>query len=153
MSAKSPARKAMDDALKAVFVKELRDLGWRGSLPHLHRIGADRTDYLTVQQNRAGGSFVVEIVSGGPDGLPEGPFKDLPAEKLKVSHFRPFDRLRLGSDPARGEYENWYAYSDRQLDQEALLADPMDIAARVLADYHAQAEAHLSGAPVPPPVR
>ncbi len=153
VSALNDARAAMDAALKTIVISELRNLGWRGSLPHLRRITPDRVDYLMVQQRSGGGSFVIELVSSGPDGLTEGHAKDLPVEKLKVSHFKPFDRLRLGSDPQRNVNDNWYVYAERRPDGEALLADPGKLAHRVLADYRVQAEAFLSNATVPPPTQ
>ena len=65
-------RKLMERALREMFVVELRRLGFKGSLPHFRRVSEQRVDYLTVQFNSAGGSFVVEVTSAGPDGKPDG---------------------------------------------------------------------------------
>src|SRR6185369_5808507 len=93
-------RQLMERALREVLLPRLREKGFNGSFPHFRRKLADRVDYLSVQFNSAGGSFVVEVVAAPSDGKPLRFGRDLPVEKLNVTYFK--DRLRLGSRPEEG---------------------------------------------------
>lgn len=53
------SRDEMNHALKVRFVPGLRQLGFKGSLPHFRRQRESRVDLLTVQFDRHGGGFVV----------------------------------------------------------------------------------------------
>jgi hypothetical protein len=79
-------RERMISALKTRFVSALRKRGFVGSFPHFRRLLPDRIDYLMVQFYTAGGSFVVEVGRTGPEGFTDGPWKDLPVDKINVSH-------------------------------------------------------------------
>jgi hypothetical protein len=59
------ARKIM----RTVFVPALVERGFRGPFPHFRRITKQRMDILTVQFNRHGGSFVLEIAQCDPSGV------------------------------------------------------------------------------------
>ncbi len=101
----------MEKALREIFAPKLREKGFKGSLPHFRRISLDRVDYVSVQFNTSGGSFVVEVVAAGPNGKPTGYGKDFPIEKLTVAFFR--DRLRLGSEPEKGEPDHWFQFGPK----------------------------------------
>ncbi len=51
----------MDAALRSGLNQHVRPLGFSGSYPHLRRIQEDRIALLTVQFDRYGGRFVVEV--------------------------------------------------------------------------------------------
>jgi Domain of unknown function (DUF4304) len=59
----------MISSLKKLFVPALRERGFKGSLPHFRRIGKNQIDLLTVQFDRHGGGFVIEISKCPPEGL------------------------------------------------------------------------------------
>ena len=101
-------RRLMEQALRDVFADSLRRRGFKGSLPHFRRVSKRRVDYLSVQFNSAGGSFVVEVACAGPDGKPQDYGKHLPIEKLNVTYFT--RRLRLGSRPGEGEADHWFRF-------------------------------------------
>ncbi|WP_322049645.1 DUF4304 domain-containing protein, partial [Paraburkholderia sp. J67] len=61
-------RDEMNSALRARFVPALRQLGLKGSLPHYRRQRDSRVDLLTVQFDRHGGGFVVELAQCGAKG-------------------------------------------------------------------------------------
>src|SRR5687767_3662130 len=87
-------RDRMMTALKSRFVPALRDRGFVGSFPHFRRRSAERLDLLNVQFYSAGGSFTINLARTGPDGFVDGPWADLPVEKIEVGHvFR--DRTRI----------------------------------------------------------
>ena len=104
----------MMSAIKSIFVPELRGQGFKGSFPHFYRTGPTRTDFLTVQFNSAGGSFVVEIAKCGPNGIGSGHWKDLPVSKLNVQYFA--ERLRLGCNPAANILDHWFEFGPRNYD-------------------------------------
>ena len=121
----------MEKALREVLVPELRKRGFRGSLPHFRRSSVERVDYLSVQFNSAGGSFVVEVAVAGPDGKPAGYGKQLPVEKLNVTYFD--NRLRVGSDPGLGVVDHWYEFGPKSYDPPAPVP-PYEHFQRVAAD-------------------
>jgi uncharacterized protein DUF4304 len=110
----SDQRSLMTSALKEKLVPELRRRGFKGSFPHFHRPLATRVDFLTVQFNSAGGSFVVEIAKCGPNGIAEGFGSELPVSRLNPQFFR--DRLRLGSDRNAGRSDHWFEFGRRMYD-------------------------------------
>ena len=101
-------RKEMDRALKEALIPELRNRGFKGSMPHFRRILKDRVDYLTIQFNSAGGGFVVEIAKSGPNGIESGFGSELSVQKLNVQYFG--NRLRLGSKPEEGIRDHWFEF-------------------------------------------
>src|SRR5208282_3539740 len=61
MAAPTMKRDDMISSLKSLFVSALRERGFKGSLPHFRRPTQDRIDLLTIQFDRWGGGFVIEI--------------------------------------------------------------------------------------------
>src|SRR5512145_935458 len=61
-------REAMDDAIKRIVVADLRQRGFRGSLPHLRRRDSDCISLVSFQHFSGGGSFVVEVAVCPPGG-------------------------------------------------------------------------------------
>ena len=70
--AQTEERKLMNRALREKLVPDLRARGFKGSLPHFHRIKASGADYLTIQFWSAGGRFTVEIAKCGPPTFRSG---------------------------------------------------------------------------------
>jgi Domain of unknown function (DUF4304) len=105
--AKHPARDALEAALRAIVIPELRGRGFKGSFPHFRRILPTRIDLLTFQFHSSGGSFVVEAAQCGPGGVSHS-WKDVPSNK--VTAWDVGTRLRLGSDDAAGRADHWFVY-------------------------------------------
>ena len=101
----------MDAALKSTFVPALRRLGFKGSLPHFRRLLPDRVDLLTVQFDRYGGGFIVEISRCGPTGVTTYWGKHIPATKVTAHDLDPEKRHRLRS-PGRGIDGRWFRFDD-----------------------------------------
>jgi hypothetical protein len=110
-------RERMMSAFKTRFVPALRKRGFVGSFPHFRRLLPDRVDYLMVQFYSAGGSFVVEVGRTGPNGFTEGPWKDLPVDKISVGPIF-HDRRRLEPRDAHGGWRggNWFEFGPRSYD-------------------------------------
>ena len=103
-----PDRKTIDSALKQVVVPLLRDLGFKGTYPNLHRDRDNHIDLLTFQFRRAGGSFTVEISFADPARKNIYIYKDTPANALRPSQAT--ERLRLGSKPETGIEDFWFSF-------------------------------------------
>jgi len=96
-------------ALEAHLLPVLRDQGFKGSLPHLRRARADGIDLLTIQFDKRGGGFVIEIARCGREGITTHWGKKIPAGRVKA-HDLPHDqRHRLGS-PGPGVDGRWFRY-------------------------------------------
>lgn len=100
-------RRLMMEAFKGRFVPALRERGFRGSFPHFRRRSQARADYLAVQFSSSGGRFVLEIGSTGPDGVDDGPWKDLPVEEIGPMHC--VNRRRL-HPRGEGLDDNWWVF-------------------------------------------
>ena len=106
-------RQSMNAALRDRFVPALRKRGFKGSLPHFRRVGEDRIDLLTVQFDKYGGGFVIEIGRCPLQGVTTSWGKKIVPAKVTVHDLHHGDRRRLGS-PAPGEDGRWFRYDGRR---------------------------------------
>ena len=140
-------RKLMERALRESVVIQLRKRGFKGSFPHFRRPSNHRVDYLSVQFNSAGGSFVIELAAAGPDGKPNGYGRYLSIQKLNVTYFA--NRLRLGSNPSNGVVDHWFEFGPKSYELSASVpeyAHFVGIAASAVAHLDVQMEAWLEAA-------
>jgi Domain of unknown function (DUF4304) len=107
----TPSRKEVLAALREHLVPRLRQRGFRGSLPHLRRTRATQIDLLTVQFNRTGGSFIIEIAKCDPTGTTMHWGEHIPPHKVTAHDLHPKRRHRLGS-PAPGEDGRWFHFDN-----------------------------------------
>jgi len=91
--------------------RALRERGFKGSLPHFRRLGKDRIDLLTVQFNRHGGSFVIEISRCAAEGVTTSWGKKIPPNEVRAWDIHPSERPRLGS-PRPGADGHWFRFDD-----------------------------------------
>lgn len=98
-------------SLRKVFLPALRERRFKGSLPHFRRIGDKQIDLLTVQFDRHGGGFVIEIAKCPPEGITTYWGKEIPPNKVTAWDLHPYDRRRLGS-PRAGEDGHWFRFDD-----------------------------------------
>ena len=80
-------------------------------MPHFRRIQDDRVDLLTVQFDRHGGGFVVEISRCGSDGVTTHWGLHIPATKVTAHDLHPDKRHRLGS-PGPNIEGQWFRFDD-----------------------------------------
>ena len=123
-------RDAMTAALKETLVPALRARGFKGSLPHFRRIGEERVDLLTVQFDRHGGGFIVEISRCGSTGVTTACGKHIPATKVTAHDLHPDKRHRLGS-PGPGIDGRWFRFDD---------GTPIPAVSKSLIDHLAEAD-------------
>jgi uncharacterized protein DUF4304 len=108
-------RKQMERALRDVFVPVLRELGFKGSLPHFRRLRPQQLDLVSFQYFSSGGSFVVEVAKAPPEGITTSWGEFIPPEKANVTWIN--ERLRLGAPPEGGDH--WYSFGPRSYDPPA----------------------------------
>jgi len=123
-------RDDMNTSLKERLVPALRERGFKGSLPHFRRIQAGRIDLLTVQFDRHGGGFVVEISKCGPNGATTSWGKEIPPAKVTAHDLHPDKRHRLGS-PTPNVDGRWFRFDD---------GTPTDTVARDVVAHLAEAD-------------
>ena len=80
------AKSQMRAALKAELLPELRRRGFSGALPHFRRMTDSTISLLTVQFNKYGSSFAVEIGRAPASDYAPFPGKLVPATNLRVRH-------------------------------------------------------------------
>jgi hypothetical protein len=89
----------------------LRSVGFEGSLPHVRRPSATRIDLLTVQFNKYGGSFIIEIGACAATGFTTHWGKHIEPNKVTVHDVNPSARCRLGSSGPESD-GRWFRYDD-----------------------------------------
>jgi hypothetical protein len=95
------------------------------NIPHFRRIGTRRVDLLTVQFNKWGGSFVIEIANCRVEGVTKPWGKHIPSNKVTAWNVDPPNRARLGT-LATGRNNEWFRYDD---------GTPVEELARRVAGY------------------
>jgi uncharacterized protein DUF4304 len=130
-------RDSMVTSLREIFVPALRKRGFKGSLPHFRRIQDARFDLLTVQFDRHGGGFIVEISRCGPDDVTTSWGKKIAAGKVTAHDMHPDQRHRLGS-PAPGADGRWFRFDD---------GTPTEDVARALVEHLDEADRWWAAAP------
>jgi hypothetical protein len=108
----SEDRKKMNKALKGIVVPQLRERGFKGSLPHFRRASRAKIDLLTFQFDRYGGGFVIEISKCPPDGLITSWGEHIPVNKVCAWDMHPDDRYRLKPGPG-GSTEDWFRFDEQ----------------------------------------
>lgn len=101
----------MISSRKRLFVPALRERGFKGSRPHFRRLGKGRVDLLTVQFNRHGGSFVIEISSCAPEGVTTSWGKKILPSQVRAWDMHPNERSRLGT-LGPGTDGHWFRFDD-----------------------------------------
>jgi len=99
----------MVSSLQKLFVPALRERGFKGSLPHFRRPTVDRIDLLTIQFDKWGGGFVIEISNCAPEGIVMSWGKHIPPSRVRAWDVNPKHRPRLGS-LKRGEHGHWFRF-------------------------------------------
>jgi hypothetical protein len=102
-------RREMTDAFALRVAPVLRERGFTGSVPHFRRISPTRTDLLTVQFDRYGGGFVIEIAVAPPGEYSAPPRGSIPAAKLTAQDLHPRERARVRPGPD-GTPASWFRY-------------------------------------------
>ena len=104
-------RQLMDDAFKGIRRDALRERGFKGFLPHFRRLLQVRVDLLTIQYDKSGGGFVVEISHCGIEGVTTYWGKHVPAAKVTAWDLHPNQRLRLKLKDGAGT-DAWFRFEN-----------------------------------------
>ena len=140
----------MDDAIKRIVVADLRQRGFKGSLPHLRRRDSDRISLVSFQHFSGGGSFVVEVAVCPPGGHTTSWGDEIAPSKVRavdVNNPRP----RLGNPYFPGPGDHWFSYGPRSYQpggQPIQPSEHYDEVARTVVDLlDSQAEPFWHGFP------
>jgi hypothetical protein len=128
-------------ALAARVIPALRERGFRGSFPHFRRVGPTKTDLLSVQFDKQGGGFVIELGGGPPDRFRTAWGKEIPAAELRAFDLSPRARARLVSG-AGGSTASWFRYAAGEVGDRV---DRFDSAAERVLALLPQADAWWGG--------
>ena len=138
----------MNRVLREHVVPALCSRGFQGALPHFRRLEADRTDLLSIQFDRHGGGFVIEL-GRGPAGDYATPWgKVIAPTRLRALDLSIHERVRMQSG-RDGSMNSWFRY-DTGLGSETQACER---AARELLALLPQADAWWSGAGRQPNIR
>ena len=136
-----PTRAKMEFAIKSVIVPKLRELGFKGSLPHFRRVADSKADLLTFQFNLSGGSFVVELAVCTEAQVAAHCRADLSLKNVTAHDVN--TRLRLGATSLGNDH--WFVFGKRNYEpgHEHVRSDIAyeTVAREVVALLHDQAEA------------
>ena len=102
------SRDVVERSLRAAIDEHLRPRGFRGSLPHLRRIGEDQICLISVQFRSGGGSLTVEVAECPADGFTTSWGEHVAPGKVNardIAHPRP----RLGS-PYFPAGDKWFHF-------------------------------------------
>jgi hypothetical protein len=124
----SNERLAMTNALKKIVVPYLREQGFKGSFPHFRRQNENQIDLITLQFNRYGGSFVVELAVCAAEGVTMSWGEEIPPNKVTAHDIN--DRYRLREN-IKDANEHWFNYETAK-DEE----DYVFVASKVLNLLH-----------------
>ena len=98
----------MNDALKKYVVAPLQSLGFTGVFPHYRKVYDNRIELFTVQKNKWGNSFTIEVSTIYPQR--EGDEKNFVDWKENIDDVNVWDtnlRYRLP-----GMFDGWFYYTD-----------------------------------------
>jgi hypothetical protein len=116
----------MKSALKRIVMPELRRQGFKGSFPHFRRIST-RVDLLTIQFDRNGGGFVLEVAESREiTGFTTHWGKHIPAEKLTAWDLHPDHRKRLQPKQGSGT-DCWFRYDGLLTDCDTVAYKALEI--------------------------
>ena len=111
----------MKQALKEIFVPALRSAGFKGSLPHFRRVQEDQIDLITVQFDKWGGGFVLEISKCSPESFTTSWGKYIAPNKVTAHDLHPDQRFRLQPSQLPGT-EGWFRFENASVTELAQLA-------------------------------
>ena len=98
----------MNDALKKYVVAPLQSLGFTGVFPHYRKVYDNRIELFTVQKNKWGNSFTIDVSTIYPQR--EGDEKNFVDWKENIDDVNVWDtnlRYRLP-----GMFDGWFYYTD-----------------------------------------
>lgn len=125
-------RAEMDAALKKIVVPALREMGFKGSMPHLRRARDGAIDLMTFQFRSYGGAFVVEVGHCAPSGIKAPEFGHIDAAKATTSCLRYRHRVGAKDDDS----DHWFDFQTAEVEAvaEQLLGQLRDPALWALVD-------------------
>jgi len=97
----SESRDKMIAELKQIVIPTLRNMGFRGSIPHFRREHDGQLDLLMFRFATWGGSFVVDLGYCPASGYTSRYGKQYSPLEVRVNHLMYWEKLCLGSHPPK----------------------------------------------------
>lgn len=98
-------------ALKSLVVPVLRERSFKGSFPHFRRFRERHIDLLTIQFDKWGGGYIIEVSCCGPDGIVTHWGEHIPPQRVRAWDLD--HRHRLGS-PGPGVDGRWFRFDSSE---------------------------------------
>ena len=113
----STSRDNMLASIKRIIVPELRQRKFKGSFPHFRRIDGDTVNLLTIQFDRNGGGFVIELANWKGPAFKTHWGLEIPHKKLKAHDLN--DRIRIYPDSKEeiDGTDSWFRYDRSETDE------------------------------------
>src|SRR5438045_8951024 len=102
-------RKAMILELKRIVQPHLRSIELSGALPHFRKIGQETIDLVSVQFDRNGGGFVIEIARCPSEGIITYWGEHILPNKTKAFDVHPKFRKRIQPRTGGGT-DSWFRF-------------------------------------------
>jgi hypothetical protein len=106
-------KKEMDKALAETVIPVLRQIGFKGSLPHFRRLTNDRINLLTFQFDRYSGGFVIEIANAQLGDFTTLWGKKIEQKKLTAHDLYKRKRIQSNMDTPNSSTEDWFRYDNK----------------------------------------
>ena len=111
----STNRDEMVKKLNEIVVPALRQLGFKGSVPHLRRLTKDRINLLTFQFDRHGGGFVIEIANCNTTDYKTASDRLIAPGKLTAHDFYIRKRIQANMKTSNSSTDDWFRYDKKHL--------------------------------------
>lgn len=121
----------MKSYLKKIVIAPLLDKGFTGKYPHFRKVDENCIELFTVQVNKWGGSFTIEVSAVFPNGKIKNytEWEGLTEEQLTV--WNTGERYRL-----KGMYGGWFYYRDLYVKGNGVFGKHyLDISEKKIADF------------------
>jgi hypothetical protein len=111
----SISRDKMIKNLNESVIPVLKELGFKGKIPHFRRILRDRINLLTFQFDRIGGGFVIEIANCKPEGYTMHWGEKIVPEKLTAHDVDKRKRIQHNMKTPHSSTDDWFRYDKKYL--------------------------------------
>ena len=107
----------MIKSLKEIFIPELRNRNFKGSFPHFRKTENGKTNLLTLQFDRNGGGFIIELANWNKSEFKTHWGKIIPLNKLTAHDLNERQRIYPNSLTEKRGTDSWFRYGKPKSDK------------------------------------
>ena len=100
----------MIKSLKEITIPELRNRNFKGSFPHFRKTENGKTNLLTLQYDRNGGGFVIELANWNRSEFKTHWGKIIPLKKLTAHDLKERQRIYPNSLNEKNGTNSWFRF-------------------------------------------